>query len=54
MSSGLLPDYLIMPRCDVSMNRTSSSTSSPRQSSERSFSSACDVFNLEASNTLKA
>src|SRR5208337_2264022 len=41
--------YLMMPRCDVSMNRSSNSTSSPCSPSERSFSTACEVFSLEPS-----
>src|SRR5271166_1613987 len=44
--------YLITPRCDVSMNRTSSSTSSPSSPSARNFSSACDVFSFDARSTL--
>src|SRR5271165_161008 len=46
--------YLITPRCDVSMNRTSISTSSPSPPSSRNFSSACEVFSLEASSRRNA
>src|SRR5580700_3864411 len=56
VASNQLPfaSYLITPRCDVSMKRSSSSTSSPKSTSERSFSRACEVFNFDASNTLYA
>jgi hypothetical protein len=44
--------HLIMPRSAASTNRISISTSSPRSSSDFSFSSACEVFIFEASRIL--
>ena len=46
--------YLITPRSEPSINRSSMSTSSPRSFSDFNFSSACVVFSLEFSNTRKA
>src|SRR5579871_671888 len=46
--------YLIIPRSDPSINRISISTSPPRSASDRSLSSACDVFIFEASKILYA
>ena len=46
--------YLIIPRCELSINCNSNSTSSPCAPSDRSFSSAWEVFSLEASKTLNA
>jgi hypothetical protein len=44
--------YLITPRSEVSINRISMSTSSPRSGSAFIFSNACEVFSLEASRSL--
>ena len=44
--------YLMTPRCDVSTNRISISTSSPRSGSDFSLVSACEVLSLEASRIL--
>ena len=49
-----VPSYLITPRSDDSMNRTSRSTSASLSSSARNFSSACEVLSFEASSSLKA
>src|SRR5579862_2017827 len=46
--------YLIIPRSELSMNCTSSSTSSPRFASDLSFSRACEVLSLAASSNRKA
>ena len=51
-NQSLVASYLITPRCDVSMNRIKDSISSPCSPSERSFSSACEVFSFDASSTL--
>lgn len=47
-----LDHYLITPRSELSINRISISTSSPRSGSDLSFSSACEVFIFEARRTL--
>jgi hypothetical protein len=54
LTTGSANCYLMIPRCDDSINFTSNSTSSPCAPSARSFSTACEVLSFDASNTLNA
>jgi hypothetical protein len=54
MEGSAADSYLMIPRSEASMKRTSISTSSPRSGSAFNFSSACDVFSFDASKVLYA